>query len=261
MLDLDGVLWLAGNAISGSAEAVSRLRSSGDRVAFVTNNATPTVAEYVEKLARAGVAVEPGELVTSAQAAASLVTPGQRVSMVGGAGLREALAERGAELVDPAREPEAVVVGRSLKLDFAELAAAAKAVRGGARFVASNTDPTFPTPDGLEPGTGALVAYLQVGSGVTADVAGKPNQALARLVLDRFGRPDVVVGDQPATDGLLAERVGAAFALVLTGVTRESDLPVTPEPDLVAPDLAAVVARRAVLDRSSLDRSSLDRDG
>lgn len=247
VFDLDGVVWLAGRAIPGSVEAIERLRDEGAKVAFVTNNSTPTLAESAARLDRAGVVVDPAELVTSAQAAASLFEAAQRVAMVGGPGLREALTTRGVELVAAADSPEAVVVGRSLELDFAELAAAAKAIRAGARFVATNTDPTFPTPDGLEPGAGALVAYLQVGSGRTAEVAGKPQAPMAELVHKRFGPPDVVVGDQPATDGLFASRAGAAFALVLSGVTKQADLPVTPEPAIVEADLAAVVAHRSEL--------------
>ncbi|HMC40381.1 MAG TPA: HAD hydrolase-like protein, partial [Acidimicrobiales bacterium] len=122
------------------------------------------------------------------------------------------------------------------------------AIRDGARFVATNTDATFPTPDGPEPGAGALVAYLQVGSGRTAEVAGKPEAAMAELVRARFGVPDVVVGDRAETDGAFAERLGAPFVLVLSGVTKEEDLPVTPTPALVAPDLQAAV--EAFLSRS-----------
>jgi glycerol 3-phosphatase-2 len=134
-----------------------------------------------------------------------------------------------------------VVVGRSLQLDFAQLAAAARAIRDGARFVATNTDATFPTPHGPEPGAGALIAYLQVGSGRHPEVAGKPEQPMADLVRSRFGWPDVVVGDRAETDGAFATRVGAPFALVLTGVTRREDLPVRPQPAVVAEDLAHAV--------------------
>ena len=242
VFDLDGVVWLAGQAIPGSAEAVARLRSEGHQVAFVTNNSTPTVAEYVKRLDHAGINVEPGELATSSQAAATLTTPGSRVACVGGAGVREALEARGVELVPVGEGPDAVVVGRSLELDFQELADAAPAIRDGARFVATNTDSTFPTPHGPEPGAGALIAYLQVGSGRPAQVAGKPEQPMADLVRSRFGPPDVVVGDRAETDGDFAARVGAPFALVLTGVTRRSDLPVQPHPAVVADDLAGAVA-------------------
>jgi len=248
VFDLDGVVWLAGQAIPGSPDAVETLRRAGHQVAFVTNNSTPTVGEYVARLAAAGIDIQPGELATSSQAAATLVAPGARVAHVGGEGVVEALTGRGAVLVDTGSEAEAVGVGRSLQLDFAELAAAARAIRDGARFVATNTDATFPTPDGPEPGAGALVAYLQVGSGRTAEVAGKPEAAMAELVRARFGVPDVVVGDRAETDGAFAERLGAPFVLVLSGVTKEEDLPVTPTPALVAPDLQAAV--EAFLSRS-----------
>jgi HAD superfamily hydrolase (TIGR01450 family) len=241
VFDLDGVVWLAGHAIPGSAEAVHRLRAAGHRVAFVTNNSTPTVAEYVDRLDRAGIKIEPAELVTSAQAAASVLEPGTKVACVGGEGVHEALDERGVEVVGSGDEPAAVVVGRSLRLDFDELAAASAAIRGGARFVATNTDATFPTPHGPEPGAGALVAYLQVGSGRNPEVAGKPEAAMAGLVHGRYGSPDVVVGDRAETDGAFAGRVGAPFLLVLTGVTRREDLPVQPAPALVADDLAGAV--------------------
>jgi HAD superfamily hydrolase (TIGR01450 family) len=242
VFDLDGVVWLSGHAIPGSADAIDRLRDSGERVVFVTNNSTPTIADYVKRLAAAGVSADPGEMATSAQAAASLLEPGTRTACVGGPGVMEALAGRGVEVVTPNDDPDAVVVGRSLNLDFDELADAAGAIRGGARFIATNTDATFPTPVGLEPGAGALVAYLEVGSGRQAEAAGKPEQPITDLVRARFGQPDVVVGDRPESDGRFATRIGASFALVLTGVTSRKDLPVTPTPAIVADDLAAVVA-------------------
>lgn len=244
VLDLDGVVWLAGSAIEGSAEAVERLRSAGETVAFVTNNSTPDLARYRRMLSGAGIEVEEHELVTSAQAAASMLSPGCRVLCVGGDGVVEALRQRQVELVDADSAPEAVVVGRTLVLDFAELAAAARAIREGARFIATNTDATFPTPRGLEPGAGALVAYLEVASGVASERAGKPDAPMAELLVRRFGRPDIVVGDRPDTDGRFAERLGVGFALVLSGVTTKSDLPVEPEPVVVAKDLAQVVAER-----------------
>lgn len=241
VFDLDGVVWLAGQPIPGSPEAIAQLRRRGERLAFVTNNSAATVAEYVARLSHAGVEVTPDELVTSSQAAASLLKPAARVSYLGGEGVREALGQAEVEIVGPEDGPEAVVVGRTLQLDFEALARAATAIRDGARFIATNTDATFPTPQGPEPGAGALVAYLEVGSGRKAEAAGKPEAAMAALVRSRFGDPDLVVGDRPETDGLFAQRVGARFALVLTGVTKRSDLPVEPVPDLVEDDLKSVV--------------------
>src|SRR5580658_7375799 len=110
VLDLDGVVWLAGNAIPGSADAVRQLHDAGQQVAYVTNNSGPTLPDYVAMLARAGIEVDSGELLTSAQAAASLLEPGSRVAVVGGRGVGEALAARGVEVVPATADPVAVVV-------------------------------------------------------------------------------------------------------------------------------------------------------
>jgi 4-nitrophenyl phosphatase len=112
---------------------------------------------------------------------------------------------------------------------------------GGARLIGTNDDPTYPTPDGPIPGGGSLLAAVAVAGGAEAVVAGKPHQPVAELIEERFGYVDTLVGDRPSTDGKLAQRLGARFILVFSGVTAEDDLPVDPEPDQTAPDLASVV--------------------
>ncbi len=243
-LDLDGVVWLAGRGIPGSAEAVAELRRAGERVVFLTNNSRPTVAGHLAALAAVGIGCPPEDLTTSAQAAASLIEPGTRAAVVGDEGIYEALAARGVEVVEAGQRPEVVVVGLTVDLDYWMLATAATAVRNGARLVATNTDATFPTGDGdegLVPGAGAVVAFVATAAGKQPVVAGKPNEALVALAQARYGRLDVVVGDRPDTDGLLARRVGARFGLVLSGVTARSDLPVQPTPAFVGEDLSSLV--------------------
>jgi ribonucleotide monophosphatase NagD (HAD superfamily) len=190
------------------------------------------------------------------------------------------LAAQNVHAVGPDEGPDAVVVGRTVELDYWALSAAAAAIRAGARFVATNTDPTLPVGltrghsggaavaaspaggggsagaahgrpnpgDGLLPGAGAIVAFIATASGRAPEVAGKPEQPMAALVSARYGVPTMVVGDQPDTDGLFAVRLGTRFGLVLSGVTRPSDLPVRPAPDLVGSDLADLV--RQALARS-----------
>jgi glycerol 3-phosphatase-2 len=242
LLDLDGVVWLDGKAIAGAPEAVTDLASAGQRVVFLTNNSGPTVAGYREMLDGAGVPIDSLELVTSAQAAASLLDPGSTAAVIGGPGIGEAVEERGVTVVAPSASPDAVVAGRTDRLDYNELAAAATAIRNGARFVATNTDATFPTGQGLLPGAGAMIAFLATASGRQPEVAGKPHQPTADLVQARYGAIEVVVGDRPDTDGAFARRVRAKFVLVLSGVTRRADLPVEPAPDEVHDDLAGAVA-------------------
>jgi HAD superfamily hydrolase (TIGR01450 family) len=241
LLDLDGVVWLAGRPIPGAANAVTRLCQAGERVVFFTNNSGPTVADHLSHLTAVGIPAEPDEVLTSAQAAAALLEPGTTAAVVGGEGVTEALIERGVRIVRAADAPKAVVVGRTTDLSYDGLAAAATAIRGGAQFVATNTDATYPTPTGPVPGAGAIVAFLEVAGGLEPVVAGKPAPAAARLVADRVGPIAVSVGDRPDTDGLFAQATGSRFALVLSGVTSRADLPVAPTPDVVGADLAEVV--------------------
>ncbi|MGH9246047.1 MAG: HAD-IIA family hydrolase [Acidimicrobiales bacterium] len=245
VLDLDGVIWLASVPIPGAADAVGRLREAGERVVFVTNNSNAPVAAVEAKLADHGIPAL-GDVVTSAQAAATLVEPGERVLVCGGPGVREAVLARGAEAVDDDEVVDAVVVGYHREFDYERMRVAATAVRRGARLLATNDDATYPTPDGPIPGNGAILAGIVVASGVPpAAVAGKPYRPMADLILARGGGDGWVVGDRPDTDGRFARTLGYRFALVLSGVTSADDLPVEPEPDAVTRDLATLVARIA----------------
>lgn len=240
VLDLDGVIWLSHSAIPGASEAVARLRHAGERVVFVTNNSSARLAEVEGALAAIDIPAV-GDVITSAQAAAHMLEPGTSALVCGGPGAVEALVGRGVE-VRSAGPVDAVIVGFTRDFDYERLRLAVEAVRGGAHLVATNDDPTFPTPDGPIPGGGALVAAVATAAGTAAVVAGKPYPpmaALARAVLP--DGPLVVVGDRPSTDGLFARELGARFVLVLTGVVTAADLPVEPEPDVVAPDLLTAV--------------------
>lgn len=239
-LDLDGVLWRGEAAIPGSAEAVEALRELGHQVVFLTNNSHQPAEAYVAKLERMGIAAQPDEVVTSGQAAASLLEEGTTALVCAGPGVEQALAERGVKAVKEG-PADAVVVGWHDHFDYEGLTAAAAAVTAGARLIGTNDDATYPTDGGEIPGGGALLAAVAYASSATPEVAGKPHDAMVALVESRVGNVEVMVGDRPSTDGLLARNMGARFALVLSGVTREDQLPVEPDPDLVAPDLAAVV--------------------
>ena len=238
-LDLDGVIWLGEEPIPGSAEAVARLRATGEDVVFCTNNSSRPVAEVEAELARHGIPAA-GDVVTSAMAAASLVEPGERVLICAGPGVVEAVERRGAAAVF-AGPADVVVVGLHRDFDYEGLRRAAGAVRDGARFIATNDDATYPTPDGPIPGGGAIVAAVATASGVSPVVAGKPHPPMAALIRDRLGPEGTMVGDRLETDGLFAAALGYRFALVLTGVTAGAEGAV-PIPDVVAPDLASLVA-------------------
>ena len=235
---------------------MARLRSAGHRVLFVTNFSALTVADAEAKLAAAGIPAA-GDVITSAMAAGSLVSEGETVLVAGGPGVVEAVAAAGGVVAGPDVPPEridAVVVGFHREFDFARVTRAARALHAGARLVATNLDPTYPTPDGLEPGNGALVAAIATAGKVEPTVAGKPYAPVAELVHRTLGTVagdpanrgrHVVVGDLAATDGALARRLGFEFALVLSGVTAPEQVPtLDPAPDVVAPDLASLVDDR-----------------
>jgi len=225
IIDLDGVVWLAGEAIGDPGTAVATLRDRGVDVLFATNNSAPTRDQLVSRLGRVGIDAKPSDLVTSAHAAASLLQQGDRVMLLGDKGLREALDERGITVCPPGTmRVDAVIVGWTHVFDFDVLAVASAAVRDGARLIGTNEDPVHPTPKGLEPGTGALLAAVATAARTSPVIAGKPHQPMVDLVRARLAEAGstgrvLVVGDQPATDGRLAERLGAAFALVDSGVT------------------------------------------
>ncbi len=239
VLDLDGVVWLGDEPIPGAAEAVARLRARGERVLFATNNSYARLADQEAKLERLGIPAR-GDVLTSAVAAARLVESGERALVAGGPGIVEAIEARGATPVRDG-DADAVVVGFHREFDYERMRVAVRAIQRGARLIATNDDATYPTPDGPIPGGGAIVAAIAYASGVRPVVAGKPHAPMADLVRVVGGDAGTVVGDRPETDGAFAGTLGYAFALVLTGVTDEEDLPVTPDPEVVAPSLAALV--------------------
>jgi len=243
ILDLDGVVWLAGDAIPGAVDAIARLRDSGERVCFVTNNSSQRVGDQEAKLATFGIPAD-GDVLTSAMAAALLLQPGQTALVCAGDGVDEALERRGVHTVREG-DADAVIVGFHLDFDYERLRAAHAAVRHGAQLIGTNDDATYPTPDGPIPGGGAILAAVSTACGIAPTVAGKPYAPMAGLVRELAGDgPHVVVGDRPSTDGLFAVTLGAPFGLVLSGVTTKADLPVTPEPTWVSTDLAALVDER-----------------
>ncbi|MFK8023354.1 MAG: HAD-IIA family hydrolase [Ilumatobacter sp.] len=233
LCDLDGVVWLAHEPIPGAVDAIARIRSSGARVLFVTNNSASLLGTHEAALAEIGIDAS-GDVVSSAMAGAFLVGAGERVLVTGGPGVVEAVEARGADAVlnvgdeavldDPF---DAVLVGLHRDFDYARLRVAGRAIHAGARLIGTNGDSTYPTTDGLDPGGGAILRAVEAVGGVEAIIAGKPEQPMAALVLDLVGGgpdtmlPDtmLMVGDRPETDGLFADRLGCRFALVESGVT------------------------------------------
>lgn len=273
MLDLDGVVYIGGAAVPGAPEAVAAARGRGQRVAFITNNAsrTPeTVARHLEEL---GVEASPGDVVTSAQAAARLLAdrlgPGATVACLGAAGLVEALGEVGLRPVPvdgaEADRAGALVTGFAPDARWSEVMRAAVRIRDGLPWVATNTDLTFPAAYGVAPGHGVQVDMIRRFSGVDPVVAGKPARPLLDETVRRVGgeRP-LMVGDRLDTDIEGAHRAGLPSLLVLTGVTGLDDLvQARPElrPSYLAPDLAGLLVAHPAPARTARDGGSAWRCG
>jgi glycerol 3-phosphatase-2 len=250
LLDLDGVVYVGADEVSGASEALGRARQHGMRLAFVTNNAARSPSVVAAHLRQLGIPAEPAEVITSAQAAAHYLAErlpaASHVLVVGTTGLSEALSERGLVPVSSAEDaPTAVVQGYSPDLDWAMLAEGAVAIRRGLPWIATNLDATVPSSRGPLPGNGSLVAALRHATGRTPISTGKPDPTMHRETVERSGaqRP-LVVGDRLDTDIEGANAVGCQSLLVLSGVTSPGDLlraPPPRRPTYVADDLSGLL--------------------
>jgi HAD superfamily hydrolase (TIGR01450 family) len=240
VIDLDGVIWLAGEPIGNVGQAVESLRAAGVRTLFATNNSAPTRAEYHQRLAKCGITTTDDDLLSSADVAAEMLPIGSTALIVADDGVREALTNRGVTIVESG-PADAVVVGWTKSFTFDSIDRAARAIRAGARLIGTNEDPTHPTPHGLSPGNGALLAAVATASETTPEVAGKPHTPTSAAITARATDLTLMVGDRPSTDGALAQQLEIPFALVLSGVTDSAHVPTKPAPDHVAQDLATLV--------------------
>ncbi len=254
ILDMDGVIWKADAPIGDLPVIFKQIRERGLKFAFATNNGTKTPEEYQKKLSELGVEVNASQIVTSALAIAFLLSQkyprGTKIFMIGEEGIKNALIEKGFEIVGVANaeEAEAVVMGIDRGINFQKIAEATLLVRAGKPFYTTNTDRTFPTPRGEIPGSGAWVSVIQTATGVEPVVAGKPFPYLMELALERLGakrEETLVIGDRLETDIAAGQQVGCHVALVLSGVsTREEAKAWQPTIDLIANDLAELVERK-----------------
>jgi len=248
VLDLDGTVYLGGAPLPGAVEAISRLRALGSRFVFISNNPLWPPATYTEKLRAMGVPVEDGEVVSSTDALLVYLRdrPPARILAICEPLLAGLLGDAGHVLTDEPRDADAVILSWDRGFTYDKLHAAFVALRGGARLIATNPDPYCPTPDGGLPDCGALLAAVEVASGVRAEaVVGKPSVHIATVALDRLGvtpADAVMVGDRLLTDVALARAAGMIGALVLTGATDLADVPPPPDgPDLVLEGLGQLI--------------------
>ena len=253
LLDLDGCVWVGDEPTPGAADAITALRAAGKSIAFITNDGRHSGEEYVRKLWALGFRASLEEVVTVGGAVQHVLAETDRwrtAYVVGAPVIHRHVADAGVRIVNGVDVPDAdvVVVAAYDAFDYADLRGAVHAVLAGAELLTAGRDMTFPMPDGAWPGTGALVAAVEAATGVVGVNAGKPAAQPFVTALDRLGadpRPArvLVVGDRLDSDLAGAHAAGLDGAIVLSGVTTDSEARAAadPTPVAIAATLAALV--------------------
>jgi 4-nitrophenyl phosphatase len=232
IFDLDGCLYRGDAPIEGASKALEELREMGFKIMFLTNNATKTVGEYTNRLNIIGIKCQREEVLTSGLATSIYLAErygSVKVLPVGGRALEEELRKMGHTVLNLRENHEAEFVVACLDFDFnyEKLKNACQAIYNGARFIATNADPTVPVEDRLIPGAGAIVAAISKATGRRPLVVGKPSRIIMRVALEKLGvegSETVVVGDRLDTDVRAGWKINALTVLVLTGATSLRDL-------------------------------------
>lgn len=234
IIDLDGVVYLLHEEIPGSIKTLKYLQDHSIPFVFLTNNSMASPESYSQKLEGFGISVSPRQIVTSPQALMRYLErnydlEGMSAFLIGEEGLKTEIEKSGLDFVsgEEARKADFVIVGLDRRFDFQKLCDAAVAIRNGATFLATNGDVTYPTPQGLLPGAGSIVAAISAASGGEPYVAGKPNPIMIELALERMGvsgREALMIGDRLETDIEAGLRAGVDTMLVLSGVSSEKDV-------------------------------------
>jgi 4-nitrophenyl phosphatase len=236
IIDMDGVLWRGAEPLPGVADFFEFLAQNSIRALLATNNATRSADFAVERMRRLGVSMRTDQVLTSANATARWLAhqlpAGSPALVVGEVALFQELERAGFQAFDagdPSTEDQpmaAVVVGLDRKLTYDKLRRANAAIRAGAKFVATNGDPTFPTEHALVPGAGSVVAAVQTASGMVPSVVGKPFQPMFDTALELVQTPrqrTAMLGDRLDTDIEGGYKAGLQTILVLTGVTTAEE--------------------------------------
>jgi glycerol-1-phosphatase len=241
VLDMDGCLWIGDELTARAGDAVAALRAAGKGLAFVTNNPRRSAEDYVAKMWRLGIQASPSDVVTVGGATQHLLAEtrqGRTAFVIGSPALHKHVADAGLKVLngtDLATRAEVVVIGGSDEWTYADVRAAALSARRNGDLIATSLDPTYPMPDGLWPGTGAVVRAVEVASGETAVVVGKPEPQLIISALDRLGEGRaLMIGDRLDTDMAAAANAHIDAALVLTGGATRDQAAAAPDPKPVA---------------------------
>jgi NagD protein len=226
--DMDGVIYHGSRLLEGSKAFVDWLATQGKRYLFLTNSSARSPRELHQRLLHMGIEVGEDHFITSAMATAHFIAsqyPGGRVYAIGDSGLYQALYEAGLSIDES--NPDYVVVGETRSYNYEKIEIAIQLVLGGAKLIGTNPDLTGPTEKGIAPACRALIAPIEMSTGRQAYFIGKPNPLIMRHALQLLGcqrEETIIIGDRMDTDIVAGIESGIDTALVLSGITRESDL-------------------------------------
>jgi NagD protein len=226
--DMDGVIYHGDCILPGALEFVDWLKTEGKKFLFLTNSSERSPRELKEKLDRLGIQVESSHFYTSAQATASFLVsqcPGGSAYVIGEAGLTNALYEAGFSMNEI--NPDYVVVGETRSYSYEKIERAVNLVRNGAKLIGTNPDLTDSMGKDIAPGTGSLIAPIELANGIKAYFLGKPNPLMmrhGRKLLGCSRTETAIVGDRMDTDIIAGIHSSIDTVLVLSGVTTQKDL-------------------------------------
>jgi len=252
VFDLDGCIYRGRVPIPGAADTIAYLKKLGRKILFLTNNATRTPEQYVEKLKGMKIDADVDDVLTSATATAIFLSKKYgKVSIfpVGGQGLFQELGKIGHTMVDAHEIGKAdfVVACLDPAFTYEKLNLACQAIFSGAKLVATNIDPTVPVEEGFRPGAGAIVAAISAATGAKPEIVGKPFEHIIKIALERLGTAageTVFVGDRLDTDIQAGKEVGGFTILVLSGSTKRETAEKVDDPkqkpNLILPDISYI---------------------
>jgi NagD protein len=246
LTDMDGVLVHEEDPIPGAAAFVAALREHGTKFLVLTNNSIYTARDLAVRLRRSGLDVPESAIWTSAMATAVFLQdqrPDGSAFVLGEAGLTTALHDVGYVMTE--RDPDYVVLGETRTYSFEAITKAIRLIERGARFIATNPDPTGPSLAGTLPATGSVAALISTATGRQPYYVGKPNPLMMRSALNRLeahSETSVMVGDRMDTDVVCGLEAGMRTVLVKTGSTRADQIETYPyRPTAVVESIADVV--------------------
>ena len=228
LTDMDGVLWHEGKAIPGAQELINHWREQGTPHLVLTNNSIYTPRDLSARLKAGGLNVEEGLIYTSAMATADFLNnqqPKGKAYVIGEAGLTQAMYEIGYVITEV--RPDFVVLGETRNLSFDNLTKAIRLIAKGARFIATNPDPTGPSEDGPLPATGSVAALITKATGKNPYIVGKPNPMMFRSAMrkiDAHSETTAMIGDRMDTDVVAGIEAGLHTILVRTGISDDAEI-------------------------------------